>query len=270
MKKAVIIIARNEGIWPTLTADNFMVNFPDAEIVGIDDGGKNEWPDFVDVIKTKGGVGVGMCRRMGFEYVKNKDVDAAIITDAHVFFELGCISKAWKLASEGYIVNSTTRSLSSQQNKGNGRFHYLPNHKAKNVTTCEGIEAGLIGGVYFMRVDVALDVIGPTPSHGFNEQIMTCAAFAMGHPIYTFPSMVFSHLYKKEFNYSVTHIGQSRNRLLLDWWFFGGKKPLNISKQELNYHNYIQANRVLNRHELRNKILQMNLNLQKYASNQRV
>lgn len=270
MKKAVIIIARNEGAWPVLSSENFRRNFSDIDIIGIDDGGNNEWPEYAEVIKTKGGIGVGMCRRLGFERAKEKGVDVAIITDAHVFYELGCIKKAWELAEKGYIVNSTTRSLSTQQNKGNGRFHYLPNHKTKNVTTAEGMEVGLIGGVYFMRVDVALEIIGPTPSHGYNEQIMTCGAFAMGHPVYAFPSMVFSHLYKQEFNYSVSHSGQSRNKLLLDWWFFGGRKPSNTSNAEINYYRFVQGNRKLNKHELKNKILEMNLNLQKYASNKRI
>lgn len=262
MKKAVIIIARNEGNWTRKTSDDFKQNFPDCEIIGVSDGGINSWPDFVRVIKTDGGVGVGKCRRIG---VMNTDADVVIITDGHVFFETGDIEKAWKFAEQGYIINSCTRSLSSGRNAGNGRTHILPNHEAKNVFAQEGDEVGMIGGVYFMRRDVALGIVAPTPSHGFNEQIMTCAAFSLGHKIYCYPDMVFKHLYKKAFNYKVTYSGQQRNRILLDWWFFSGKPPVNASAMELDYYKFIQANRILTPEQLTEKIEKMNEKLKSYG-----
>ena len=267
MKKAVIIIARNEGDWPYKASISFNKHFPDCDLIGIDDGGENKFPNYVRVFRTTGGIGVGNVRRMGVEMT---DADLLLITDAHVFYEKGDIGKAWDLCEQGYIVNSTTLSYTDKRDCGNGRTHALPAHQCKNVKVKEGLEVGLIGGIYFMRKDVAKQVIAPTPSHGFNEQIMTCAAFSLGHRIYTYPDLCFSHVSKKKFNYKVAYSGQQRNRKLLDWWFFDGKKPTKISKVEQEYFNFIQSNRVLDKSELKSKILEMNFNLERDASNKRI
>jgi hypothetical protein len=251
MNKAVVIIARNEGAWTEKTANDFRKNFPDAEIIGVDDGGLNIWPDYVRVIKNTTPQGVGRCRLIG---VNTANADCIIITDGHVLFERGDIGKAWKLAQQGYIINSTTKSIATGQEHGNGRKHDPETHKATNFTAKEGDQVGLIGGVYFMRKDIALQVIAPTPGHGYNEQIMTCAAFALGHKIYCLPSMCFAHLYKKTFNYAMTYSEQQRNKLLLEWWFFGKSMPQNASKKEVDYYNFIQSNRILNPVQLADKL----------------
>lgn len=263
MDKSVVIIARNEGSWTRKTSEDFKKHFSDAEIIGVSDGGYNEWPDFVRIIKTNGGVGVGKCRQIG---VLNAKSDLLIITDGHVFYDRGDIDKSWELTRHGYIINSCTRSLASGRNVGSGRIHLLPEHKCKNIFANEGDEVSMIGGVYFMRKDVALDVIAPTPSHGFNEQIMSCAAFTLGHKIYCNPDMVFKHLYKKVFNYKVTYSGQQRNMTLLNWWFFGEKAPISPSKEELDYYKMIQSKRILSPQELKEKILAMNEKLLSYGS----
>ena len=251
MNKAVIIIARNEGAWTQITADDFQSNFPDAQIIGFDDGGLNIWPDYVKVIRNSKPQGVGRCRLIG---VNAADADCVIITDGHVMFERGDIEKAWELAKKGYIVNSTTKSITTGKEHGNGRKHDPVTHEAKNFTAKEGDEVGLIGGVYFMRKDVALQVIAPTPGHGYNEQIMTCAAFSLGHKIYCLPSMCFSHLYKKTFNYAITYQEQARNKVLLQWWFFDFPMPSDASQQEKEYHAFIQKNRILTVSELTKKL----------------
>lgn len=261
MKKAVIIIARNEGEWTYKTAHDFKKTMPDAQIIGIDDGGKNIWTDFVKVHKTKGGIGVGMCRRKGVELA---DADVICVTDGHVLHHRGDINKAWELAMQGYVVNSTTRSIVTGKEHGNGRRQDLKTHVAKNVRVPEGFEVGLIGGIYFMRKDVALEVIAPTPNHGANEQIMTCAAFSLGHKIYTLPSLVFAHLYKKKFNYTVTGTQQQRNKRLLEWWFFGKLPPQTVNEIEKEYHGFIKEYRVLNAKQLTEKIDKMNKNLSKH------
>jgi len=251
MKKAVVIIARNEGSWTESTAENFRQNFPYAEIIGIDDGGLNIWPDFVRVIKNPKPQGVGMCRLIG---VKAANADCIIVTDGHVLFERGDIDKAWKLAEQGYIINSTTKSITTGLEHGNGRRHDPITQKATNFIAKEGQEVGMIGGVYFMRKDIALQVIAPTPAHGYNEQIMTCAAFVLGHKIYCLPSMCFAHLYKKTFNYALTYTQQCRNKLLLEWWFFNAGMPHDASEQEREYHAFIQSKRILNPVQLADKL----------------
>jgi hypothetical protein len=267
MKKAIVIIARNEGEWTRKTVDNLSVHFPDCEFIGVDDGGVNEWPDYVRVIKTTGGTGVGRCRLTG---VQNTDADLILVADGHVYYDSGNIDKAWQLAAEGYIVNSTTKGIESGKRYGNGRIHALPSHKCKHITAKEGDEVGLIGGVYFMRRDVSLEVIAPTPSHGYNEQIMTCAALCLGHRIYCYPDFCFSHLYKKKFNYKQTYSSQERNKKLLDWWFFAGMQPSVVSLPEYRYHQFIQQNRGLTPDDLRITILEMNKKLLSYEWNKRV
>lgn len=254
MNRTIIIPARNEGQWADITAANFKAQFPDSHIIGVDDGGVNVWPKDIQVIKTAGGIGVGNCRRLGVSAAKTELI---CITDAHVIFDCGDKEKAWRLAKDGNVVTFTSKSLKSGKNHGNGRFHYLPTHKTANVHVKEGAEIGLIGGVYFMRKDVAVNLIAPTASHGFNEEIMTTAAFAFGHPIYTLPGMVFQHLYKKEFNYDVTYNQQQQNRKLLDWWFFDGTLPAPVTKEQQAYYIHVQKNRVLNKTELISKFEKM-------------
>lgn len=256
--KAIIITARNEAEWPYKTAVNFKENFPDAQIIGVDDGGFNKWPEFVRVIKTNGGVGVGNSRRLG---VQSTDADLLLISDGHVLYDKGDIEEAWNLCEIGCIVNSTTKSITTGKEHGNGRIHYLPSHKTKNVTTKEGCEVSMIGGVYFMRKDIAQEIIAPTPNHGSNEQIMTCAAFTFGYEIYALPSFVFSHLYKKKFNYNLTYTQQNRNKKLLDYWFFEGKELKDLSKQEREYKEFVENRRVISSNELVNKIKTMNKHL---------
>ena len=43
-----------------------------------------------------------------------------------------------------------------------GDFIIYLTHKTANVHVKEGAEIGLIGGVYFMRKDVAVNLIAPT------------------------------------------------------------------------------------------------------------
>ena len=255
MKRSIVIIARNEKQWTEITATNFKHQFVDAEIVGVDDGGKNVWPDFVRVIKTGGEIGVGRCRRLGVERAKG---DIVCITDGHVLFDRGDKEKAWRLADEGNVVTFTTKSLKTGLDRGSGRIHNLEDHSAKNTDVEEGMHTGLIGGVYFMLKSVAMDIIGPTPSHGFNEQIMTVGALAFGHPIYAYPGMAFHHLYKKEFNYTVTVAGQLRNRNLLKWWFLDGKPPLGVTPIEKQYHKHVQENRTRDTKEIVQLIKDMN------------
>lgn len=262
MKKAVIIIARNEGDWPAKTADNFRKAMPDAEIIGVDDGGTNKWPDYVKVVKTTGGIGVGNCRRAGAE---NTDADLVVFTDGHVHYVEGDIDKAWQLAQDGYIVNPSCMSMATQIIHGCGRKQNLPNHKATYVKVPEGSVVGLIGSVYFMKRETALEIVAPTPSHGYNEQIMTYAAIALGYKTYALPGLVFSHLFKKKFdNYRVTYSGQQRNRMLCDLWFFSGKRPQNLSDIEKQYYKFIQANRKLSVKGLESSILQINRNLKQH------
>jgi hypothetical protein len=253
--KSIVIIARNEEHWSHITSTNFRTQFPDCEIIGVDDGGTNHWPDYVKVIKTPGGIGVGNARRLGVYEAKGSLI---CITDGHVLFDKGDKVRAWDLASKGKVLTFTTRSLASGKTHGNGRRHSLPDHKCTNVSTKEGQEIGLIGGVYFMSKAVALDIIGPTPHHGFNEQVMTAGALAMGHPIYAFPSMVFHHLYKKTFNYPVQSDLFNRNRVLLDWWFFGKASPKESTSDEQAYFNRVQKNRKLGVGALTNRFKTMN------------
>jgi len=260
MKKSIILTARNEGKYSESSAINFHVNFPDAEIIGVDDGGKNQWPDFVKVIKTKGGIGVGRCR---FEGVKEAIGDVLIISDAHVYYSTGDIDRAWNLAMGNNIVTSTTVSLFTGKKHGCGRTHDLLTHSAKYANGRDGQEAGLIGGVYFMSKEVALQVIAPTPSHGFNEQIMTYAALSLGIKVHCMPSFEFKHMYKKKFNYHVTSTGQQRNRALLLWWFLGFPKPAKVDKREVDYYNYIQKHRVLSPKQVIEKMETINVNLKK-------
>lgn len=264
MKKAVIIIARNEGEWTQITADDFRKNMPDAQIIGVDDGGENLWPDFVRVIKTKGGVGVGMARRIGAE---NTDADVLVFTDGHVKYRKGDIEKAWKLAAEGYVVNPTTVNMANETKKGCGRKQFLPSHSTTYVTAKEGKQCGLVGSVYFMSKQVAMNIVAPTPSHGYNEQIMTCAAFTFNHKIYALPELVFAHHYKKKFNYTVTYRGQQQNLTLLKWWFFKGRLPHDLSKTELNYMRYVRENRKLSVTQLTESINQMNKDLTNVSTN---
>lgn len=247
MTESIIIIARNEGDWPRITALNFQHQFPGSEIIGIDDGGQNNWPEKVKVIKTTGGIGVGMSRRLG---VENASHDLVCISDGHVLFDRGDKQKAWQTAAAGNVVTFTTKSITSGREHGNGRKHFLPDHSTKNCTVPEGAQIGMIGGVYFMKKDVALDIIAPTNSHGFNEQIMTVAALAFGHPIYSMGSLVFQHLYKNSFNYNVTYSGQTRNRNLLDWWFFSKAKPANVTGDEQKYYDLVQMKRKLSGNEI--------------------
>jgi hypothetical protein len=250
MKKAIIIIARNEGQWVEITAQNFKSQFKDCKIIGVDDGGVNEWPDFVEVYKTAGGIGVGQCRRLG---VEKSNCELICVTDAHVLYDKGDKETAWKLASEGNILTFTTKSIKSGRSLGNGWCNYSKQDKIKYVSAKTGTEIGLIGSVYFMKRDIALDIIAPTPAHGYNEQIMTAAAFALGYKIYAYPDMTFQHLYKNKFNYTLSYSEQNRNSELLEWWFYGGTLPKETRKEEIDYYNMIQRNRKLSITQLKEK-----------------
>ncbi len=255
MKYSVVITARNEREWPKITATNMKYQLNPHEVIGVDDGGVNQWGDDAIVYKTKGGVGVGICRRYG---ITKSQGDVLCIADGHVLYHSGDVSKMWQLAKDGYIVTFTTKSLATGINHGCGRMHSLPSHKAKNIRAKEGQQVGLVGGVYMMRKDIALDVVAPTVSHGFNEQIMTIAALAMGYPVYAFPEGVFAHLYKQKFNYPVTTKGQEKNRLLLDWWFMGGQRPSFAGIEQDNYYEIAQKKRILSRNELISTVSLMN------------
>lgn len=263
MKKSIIITARNEGDWTKKTIEGFLDNFKDVdEIIGIDDGGRNTWihHDKFKLIKTSGGIGVARSRLLG---VQQAIGDVVIISDGHVFYEEGDIDKAWNLAAEGKIVTCTTISHLSGKDHGCGRVHDLNTHKAKNVRAKEGYEAGLIGGVYFMHKDVAEEVICPSKSHGYNEQLMTYAALALGHQIYCYPSFKFRHLYKKTFNYTVTYTDQTRNRRLIDWFFFGKKTITNADELEIGYKQYVEKYRVLNPDQLKKRMIEINKKIRK-------
>ena len=263
MKKAVIIIARNEKDWPAKTANSFHDAMPDAQIIGIDDGGENEWPAFVTVYKTTGGTGVGNCRSKG---AKLADADLVCFTDGHVLYESGDIERAWDLAAQGYIVNPSTKSMINDKVHGCGRQHNLPLHKCNYVRAKEGTLVGMIGSVYFMKKSTALEIVAPTSSHGYNEQIMTYAAFLFGYKTFAFPSLIFRHMFKKRFdNYTVSYSGQQKNRHLLDWWFFGKQKPQSVNSKERDYNNFVQKKRKLTPSQLKNKVLEMNLNLTQNA-----
>ncbi len=256
MKRSIIIIARNEDQWPEITATNFQHQFEGAEIIGVDDGGTNVWPDFVKVIKTEGGIGVGRCRRLG---VAKAEGDMICLADGHVLFDRGDKEKAWRLASEGKVVTLSTKSLKTGLDRGGGRIYDLETHKAKNTHDVrEGQHISLIGGVYFMPKGVALDIIAPTSSHGYNEQIMTLGALSFGHPIYAYPGMSFHHLYKKRFNYRITRKDQLRNKALLAWWFLDGRFPGSLTKEEKQYHKYVQEKRVRTSDEVIQAIKDMN------------
>jgi len=110
MNISVIIIARNEGNWPAKTANDFKNNMPDAEIIGVDDGGTNSWPKFVRVVKTQGGYGVGRCRLLGAQKATK---DLIVVTDGHVLYDSGSIQEALELAEKGYIVNPSTVSYTT-------------------------------------------------------------------------------------------------------------------------------------------------------------
>jgi glycosyltransferase involved in cell wall biosynthesis len=264
MKKSIILTARNEGKYSESSAKNFHLHFPDAEIIGVDDGGLNSWPNFVRVIKTKSGVGVGRCRLEG---VRQATGDVVIVSDAHVYYDKGDIDRAWGIAAGDKIVTSTTVSLFTGKSHGCGRTHDMLTHGAKYANAKDGQEAGLIGGVYFMSRKMALEVIAPTPSHGFNEQIMTYAALSLGYGIYCMPDFAFKHMYKKKFNYSVTSSGQQRNRSLLLWWFFGFPQTPKADKAELDYYKFIQANRILSPKQLTERMQSINDKLKNNGSN---
>jgi hypothetical protein len=264
MSRSIIIIARNEINWPDKTAKNLHTHMPDCEIIGVHDGGSNIWPRFVKVIKTTGGIGVGRSRLTG---VKNTNADLVMLSDGHVYYHDGDIERAWELAAQGYIVNPSTVSMIHDNHHGCGRIHDLKTHKCHNIKAKEGDSISMIGSVYFMKRQIAEKIIAPTPAHGYNEQIMTCAAFSLGYETYALPSLAFKHLYKKTFNYTMTSGQQQRNRKLLEWWFFGGEKPSSAREQETLFYNFMQKNRVLDVEGLRNKINQMNDHLSKYRNN---
>jgi hypothetical protein len=115
-----------------------------------------------------------------------------------------------------------------------------------------------------------MQVIAPTSSHGFNEQIMTYAALSLGHKIHCMPEFAFKHMYKKKFNYTVSGTGQQRNRLLLLWWFFGFKQPSRVDSLELKYHSFIQKNRLLSPKELSERMELINQNLKSNGSHRTV
>jgi hypothetical protein len=261
MSRSIVIIARNEGNWPERTAKNFNTHLPDCEIIGVHDGGNNVWPRFVKVVKTTGGIGVGRSRLKG---VQSTCADLVMLSDGHVYYHEGDIERAWELASQGYIVNPSTISLEHDNHHGCGRMHDLKTHKCKNVRASEGDSIGMIGSVYFMKRKIAEKIIAPTSAHGYNEQIMTCAAFSLGYETFALPSLSFKHLYKKTFNYALTSVQQQRNRKLLEWWFFGSEKPRFAREQEIIFNNFIQKNRVLDIEGLKNKINQMNDHLSQY------
>lgn len=260
MRKAVIIVARNEGEWTKKTANSFRKVMPDAKIIGIDDGGYNEWPEYVEVHKSETPIGVGQSRRLGVE-VSNADL--IVVTDGHVLYDSGDVEKAWELAAKGYIVNPSTKSIDSGSLHGNGRTHNIPDHKTNYVKTHEGEEVGLIGSVYFMSKKVALDIIAPSPAHGYNEHIMTCSAFCFGHKVYALPSLVFAHLYKKAFNYHLTYNEQERNKTLMNYWFFEGKEPKALSDVEKQHYEFVQKHRQLTAEELTMRFSRMNERISK-------
>ena len=80
---------------------------------------------------------------------------------------------------------------------------------------------------------------------------MTVAGITMGYPIYAMPDVVFSHLYKKKFNYSVSVQGQQRNRQLLDWWFLDGDEPSAITEIERDYKKMVRQKRARSMDEVK-------------------
>lgn len=263
MNKSIIVTARNEGKWAKSTVEGFLEAFPDVgEIIGVDDGGNNEWVGRdchkFRLIKTSGSIGVARSRLLGVQQCKG---DVVLITDGHVFYQDGDKDKAWELASEGKVVTSTTISHLTGADHGCGRIQNPDSHSAKNTRAKEGNQAGLIGGAYFMHAEVAEEIIAPSRSHGYNEQLMTYAALSLGHPIYCFPSFKFRHVYKSKFNYHVTHSDQMRNRRLIDWFFFGGATINNADELEYDYKKFVEKYRILDSVQLKKKIVEINNNV---------
>jgi hypothetical protein len=254
MRRSIVVVARNEKEWPLKTCLDFLDNIPDAEIIGIDDGGENEWPDKgVNVYKTDGGIGVGKSRLMGVSKAKG---DLIMLSDAHVYYYDGDVSKAWGLAEKGYIVNPSVKVMYKDK-VSCGVVFQLGKYIITSIKANRGTYVGLNGSVYFMRKDVAQKIIAPTQAHGYNEAIMTLAAMALGYRIYALPSLIFEHMYKKKLDYKVTRIDQERNRQVLESFFFKYKLPYNATFEEKAYKKMIAENSVIDPIQLSKNIGKM-------------
>lgn len=259
MTRAIVIIARNEKDWPRATIADFHANCPGVPVIAVDDGGDNDLTG-ADYIVEGNLAGVGKARRMGVEKAAELGAETVLLSDAHVFWKEGDIEKAWHLA-QTRIVNPTYESYQTGEIKGCGRLHNIGPYAHTHCSVDEGVEVSMYGSVYFMDVETALDIVAPTPSHGCNEQIMTCAAWALGYCIYAFPSLIFRHVYKKQLNYRISAGNQKRNRKLLRWWFFDWQPPENATAEEMGYKARIDENRVLTPEQLEQKITMVNQEL---------
>ncbi len=251
MKKSIVVVARNEKEWPIKTCLDFAANIPDAEIIGIDDGGKNEWPeDVVTVYKTKGGIGVGQSRLLGATKARGELI---MFSDAHVYYYEGDVEKAWKLAEKGYIVNPSVKVMYKEKIRCGAKF--IPGkYKIDYLKAKKGEYVGLVGSVYFMQKEKALKVIAPTQAHGYNEPIMSLAAIVLGYRIYALPSLIFEHMYKKKLDYAVSGMDQQRNKQVLEAFFFKKKMPYGATAEEKAYKDMIAKNGVISPIELSKRV----------------
>lgn len=258
MKKSIVVVARNEKEWPLKTCLDFLDNIPEAEIIGIDDGGDNEWPEEgVKVYKTSGGIGVGHSRLMG---VNKASGDLIMLSDAHVYYYEGNVDKAWRLANKGYIVNPSVKVMYKEKIRCGMKFE-LGKYKVQYVKAKTGDRVGLIGSVYFMKKEIAQRVVAPTQAHGYNEFIMTLAANVLGHKIYALPDLIFEHMYKKKLDYAVSGLAQARNKDILNAIFFKYKMPQDATPEEIAYKKMIEKESTLNGLELNKLINNQNAKL---------
>jgi len=258
MKKSIVVVARNEKDWPLKTCLDFLENIPDAEIIGVDDGGENEWPEKgVRIYKTAGGIGVGRSRLMGIQKASG---DLIMLSDAHVYYYDGNVNKAWNLAAKGYVVNPSVKVMYGDKVRCGMKFD-LGSYKVQYVKGKTGGHVGLIGSVYFMPKSVAEKIVAPTQAHGYNEFVMTIAAIALGYKIYALPTLIFEHMYKDSLDYEVTGLQQERNRQVLNSFFFRYKLPKDATLEEAGYKRMIERESVLSSLELNKFINKQNKKL---------
>ncbi len=258
MKRSIVIVARNEKDWPLKTGMDFLDNIPDTEIIGIDDGGENIWPDHgVKVYKTEGGIGVGRARHMGIQKATGELI---MLSDAHVYYYDGEVEKAWKQAENGFIVNPSVKVLYKDKTRCGMKFE-LGKFKTMYVQGKTGSHVGLVGSVYFMKKEIAQRIVAPTQAHGYNEFIMTIAAIMLGYKIYAMPNLIFEHMYKEKLDYDVSGFQQERNKDVLTGFFFKHKLPGDATFEEKAYKSMIAENAVMSPLELNEFIKTVNKKL---------
>ena len=246
--KYLVMIARNEGDEPLKTAES-MRPYVDG-IVCVDDGGNNTFPSDAIIIKNKINLGVGKSRREAVRVAFENGAKKIILSDAHCRYISGDMDRAWKLTDQ-YILCPASRNINKHRIGCGARLRIKRN--ANWTKGCEGQEVILMGGVYLMNIITALQIIFPTTSHGYNEEIMSCSAVLLNHTIYAMPDLVFSHLYRKQAPYSISAAGQNNNLNILKHVFFNeGTCILNDEQKEfVGYLNKFKKNNVeeyLNKH----------------------